>query len=126
MISSVLDEDIGKIMEYRNLMKNPKYRLLYRKSYAKEIDQLAQVITGLVEGTSTICFVQNTDVPIDRWRGVTYGKVVVDYRPEKSNPYQTRLTVGGYRAKYPGDCGTPTVDLTTAKIILNSIVSTLN
>ena len=87
MISSVLDEDIGKIMEYRNLTKNPKYRLLYRKSYAKEIDQLAQVITGLVEGTSTICFVQNTDVPVDRWRGVTYGKVVVDYRPEKSNPY---------------------------------------
>ena len=57
---------------------------------------------------------------------VTYGRVVVDYRPEKTNPYQTRLTVGGDRVNYPGDCGTHTVDLTTVKILLNRIVSTIN
>ena len=30
------------------------------------------------------------------------------------------------RVNYPGDCGTPTVDLTPVKILFNSIVSKLN
>ena len=71
-------------------------------------------------------FIDKTTVPANRWRDVTYGRVLVEYRPENTNPYSTRLTVGGYRVKYPGDCGTPTVDFTTVKILLSSIVSTLN
>ena len=35
MISAVLNEDTIKLMEYRKLMWKPKYRQLYRKSYAK-------------------------------------------------------------------------------------------
>ena len=70
--------------------------------------------------------IEKKDIPVYRWRVVTYGRVVVDYRPEKSDPYYTRLTMGGYRVNYPGDCGTPTVVLTTVKLLLNSIVSTLN
>ena len=35
MLSAVLDEDTGELVEYRKLMKNPKYRPLYRDSYAK-------------------------------------------------------------------------------------------
>ena len=48
MLSTVLDEDTGKLMEYWNLMENPKYRNLYRNSYAKEIGQLSQEMSGLV------------------------------------------------------------------------------
>ena len=40
------------------------------------------------------------------------------------SPYQTRLTVGGNLIAYPRDCGTPTVDLLTVKLLLNSVVST--
>ena len=57
---------------------------------------------------------------------MTYGRVVVDYRPENNNPYQTRLAVGGDRVKYPVYCGTPTLYLTMVNILLNSIVLTLN
>ena len=57
---------------------------------------------------------------------MAYGRVMVDYRPEKTDPYRTRITVGRDRVKYPGYCGTPTVDLTTVNILLNSIVLTLN
>ena len=35
MLSSVLDKDTGEFMEYRKLMRNPKYRPLYRNSYVK-------------------------------------------------------------------------------------------
>ena len=58
---------------------------------------------GLVEGTNTMFFIDKQDIPVDRWKDVTYGIVVVDYRPDKSNPYYTRLTVGGDRVNYPGD-----------------------
>ena len=51
---------------------------------------------------------------------------MVEYRPDKSNPYQTRLTVGDDRFKRPGDCSTPTVSSTTVKLLLNRIVSTIN
>ena len=36
---------------------------------------------GLVEGTRTMFFIDKTDVPSNRWRDVTYGRVVVDYIP---------------------------------------------
>ena len=124
MISAVLDEDTGELMEYRDLMKKPKYRKLYAKLYTKELGRLAQGMPGQVEGTNTIFFIPKKDVPLDRWRGVTYGRVVVNYRPKKDDPYRTRLTVGGDRLHYPGDCGTPTVDLLTVKLLLNSVIST--
>ena len=41
MLSAVLDEDMGKLIEYIKIMKNSKYRPLYRDSYAKEIGRLA-------------------------------------------------------------------------------------
>ena len=63
-------------------------------------------------------------MPSDRWKDVTYGKIVVNYRPEKEYPYRVRLTVDGDRLTCPWDCSTPTVDMVTVKLILNSIVST--
>ena len=62
-------------------------------------------------------------MPTERWKDVTYGCVVVNYRPEKSDPYRTLLTFGGNLIMYPSDCGTPTVDLLTVKLLLNSIIS---
>ena len=86
MLSAVLDEDTGELMEYRKLMKNPKYRPLYQNSYAKEIGRLAQGIPGLVEGTNTMFFIEKTAVPVGRWRDVTYGQIGVDYRTDKTYP----------------------------------------
>ena len=45
-------------------------------------------------------------------------------RPEKEDPNRVRVTVGGNRINYPGDCGTPTADLLTVKLLLNSVIST--
>jgi hypothetical protein len=35
-----------------------------------------------------------------------------------------QLTVGGNHINYPGNCGTPTVDMVTVKLHLNSVIST--
>jgi hypothetical protein len=71
-----------------------------------------------------IVFIGQDDVPINQQKDITYGRVCVNYHPEKANPNCTHLTVGGNCITYPGDCGTPTVDMVTVEIHLNSIIST--
>ena len=63
-------------------------------------------------------------VPSDRRKDVTYGRIIVTYRLEKEVPYRFRLTVGGDRLTCLWDCSTPTVDMLTVKLLLNSILST--
>ena len=55
---------------------------------------------------------------------VTYARVVVDFRPQKDEPKQVRITVGGNLIKYPGELTTRTADLTTSNILWNSVIST--
>ena len=78
------------------------------------------------EGTNTLFFIDKSSVPVDRWRDITYGRVVVNYIPEKDNPCRVRLCIGGDRIHFPWGCGTPTVDMLTFKILMNSIVLTPN
>ena len=52
--------------------------------------------------------------------------MVCDIRPHKAEKHRVRLTVGGDQIDYPGEVSTPTSDLTTAKILINSILSTPN
>ena len=42
-------------------------------------------------------FINKNSMPSDRWKDVTYGKIIVNYRPEKEDPYRVRLRVGGDR-----------------------------
>jgi hypothetical protein len=79
---------------------------------------------GRVDGTNTIFFIHKNEIPLDRRKDVTYDRIVCTVRPEKDDPNRTRLTVGGNLINYPGDCGTPTADLLTVKLLLNSVVST--
>ena len=55
---------------------------------------------------------------------MTYGRIVVDYRPQKTDPNCTCLTVGSYLIEFPSDVSTPTEYLTTAKLVTNSTIST--
>ena len=80
-------------MEYRQVMKCPKYQKLYAKSYSKELGRLAQGIPVVVKGTNTIFFINKTGVSVERCKDATYGRVVVNYRPEKGDPYRTHLAV---------------------------------
>ena len=83
VINAVLDEYTGELIEYHRLMKNPKYLQLYRNSYAKELGRPPQGMPGLANGTNAIFFIPKKEVSVDRWHNVTYGHIVVNYRPEK-------------------------------------------
>ena len=107
-------------------MKNPKYCRLYETAYSKEMGRLAQEIPGQAEVTDTLFFIDKSSVLVYRWRDINYGRVVVTYRPEKYDPYIFQLCVGGDIIHFLWDCGTPTVDMITVKLLLNIIVSTPN
>jgi hypothetical protein len=57
-------------------------------------------------------------------RKATYGSFVVDIKEQKEERESTILTVGGDKIEYPGDKSTRTAGLTTAKILINSVIST--
>ena len=96
-------------------------------SYRNEIGRLAQGMPGRNTGTNTIVFIKKNQVPQDRAKDATYGLITCLVRPEKiDEPNRTRLVAGGDRVHYPGDSGTPTADLLTVKLLLNSIISTPN
>ena len=124
ILNAVLYEDTGKLMEYRHLIKIPKYCQLYGTSYRKELGWISQVMTGLFEGTDTIFFIDKANVPTSCSSNVTYVFIVVNYRLVKSDPYRMRLTISGNQVNYPHDCGTPTYNILTVKFLLNSVFST--
>jgi uncharacterized protein YaaQ len=120
----VLDYETGKLLEYRQLLKHPKYSKAWSTSAANEFGRLAQGVGGRVKGTNTIFFIKFEEIPLDRRRDVTYINFVCNVRTEKSEPNRTRATAGGNLINYPEDVGTPTANLLLVKILLNSVIST--
>ena len=81
--NAVLDAETGELLEYRHLIKHPKYRQIWGVSYGNEIGRLAQGMPGRVIGTNTIFFIDKSQIPQDRWTDITYGRVVCDIRNRK-------------------------------------------
>ncbi len=74
----------------------------------------------------TIVFICRKDIPHNRKHDATYAQVCVNYSPEKEAPNCTQVTVGGNLLHNPGNCSTPTIDMITVKLHLNSIISRKN
>ena len=121
---AIFDEESGQMLKYRKLITHPKYKEAWTHSSANEFGRLAQGVGTRINGTNTIFFIGKHEVPADRRRDITYGKFVCEYKPNKTEKERTRFTVGGDKINYPGDCATPTGDLTLFKTMLNSVVST--
>ena len=73
--------------------------------------------------TDTFHVIRYEDIPIDRRKGISFSKIVCTFRPEKSDPNRTRITIAGQNITYPGDVGTKTASLKLIKLLLNSILS---
>ncbi len=50
-------------------------------------------------------FIALDKIPMHRRRNITYGRICANFRPEKTDPNRSRLTIGGDRLNVPGDCG---------------------
>ena len=79
---------------------------------------------GVTTAQTCYFFIDKGKVPPDRWWDITQGKIVCTLQPQKVDVNRTRLTMGGDRINMYMDCGTPTANLLTVKLLFNSIVST--
>jgi len=121
---AVMDKETGQLLNYQQLIRNPKYEKDWNTLAANKFGQLAQGVGSRIKGTNTIKFIQKRDVPRERFKDVTYGQFVCTVRPEKSEKNCTRFTIGGNHINYPGKVATPTAYLLVAKILFNSTIST--
>ena len=120
--NAVLDPKTGANLSYRQLLNGPNAKT-WIEGCANEIGRLAQGRANTsITGTNTIHFIKHTDLPPGR--KATYVRIVVDIRPQKAEPHRVRYTVGGNLIEYSGNVSTPTADITTAKLVINSVLST--
>jgi hypothetical protein len=110
-------------MEYTALMKDPNLQPLWKRGFGNEAGRLFQGIRD-IPGTDTCFFVELTN--IRKNRKITYGKIVCDYKPHKTEKERVRLTVSGDKLDYSGHVRTYTTDITTFKILINSTLYTEN
>ena len=87
----------------------------------RELGRLSQGYMK-TNGTNTIFFIPKQKVPAGR--AVTYFTIVCNRKPHKADKEQVRLCAGGDRLPYDGEVRTPTADLTTVKVHINSTIST--
>ena len=116
------------ITSYRKLMNDPATAETWQTAFGKDFGCMAQgdSKTGQ-KGTNSMFVMTHNEIPnIPSDRVVTYAKVVVDYRPQKEDPNRIRITAGGNLITYPGELYTRTADLTTSKLLWNSVLSTPN
>ena len=115
-LNAVTDPITGKSQEYRHLINDPDTRKVWDPAMARKVDNLVD--------TQTIKFIPKASIP--KTRKTAYIRIVIDIHPNKAIHKRVRLTIGGDQIDYPGEVTTQTVDLTTTKIHLNSVVSTPN
>ena len=124
-VNAVLDQETGELLEYRHLIKHPKHKKDWGYSFGNEIGRLEQGMPGQSKGTNTIIFIRKNEVPKDHWKDTAHARIICNVRQQKQEVNRTRLTYDGGNLVIPGvDLGTPTADLLTVKLLLNSVVYT--
>jgi hypothetical protein len=113
--NAVICPETGKSLKHQELITKLRYKMKWMRSTANEINRLYN--------TNIIRFIRRSNIP--KGRKVTYGSFAVDIKDHKEEKERTRLTVGGDQIEYPGNKSTRTAGLTTAKILINSVISTL-
>jgi hypothetical protein len=119
---AVIDPNMGKSQNYRQLMQGPDANV-WIQGCTNEMGRLLLGIDPSSDtGTDTIRFIGHEEVPAGKTP--TYLSIVVDIRPQKEEMHRVRFTCGGDKIIYAGNVSTPTANLSTIKIHLNSTIST--
>ena len=121
---SIWDDELHKWMAYRDLIKHPKpaIRERWRKAGVNEFARLAQGYED-TEGLDVVRFIARRAMPAGK--KATYARYVVDYRPEKDEPWRLRITCGGDKLEYYGETTTHSASMETIKCQLNNIISSI-
>jgi hypothetical protein len=122
MNNAVINQYTGASLEYRQPIQYETTFPVWNKAAAHEFGRLAQGVGGRIEGSNTIFFIPRQAVP--KGKIVTYGRFVVEIRPNKTETHRVRLAVGGNLIQYPGNVSTRSADLTTSICLWNRTIFT--
>jgi hypothetical protein len=78
--SSILDDKMGNLLKYGQLLKNPKYKDMRSQSFSKENCQI-------VTTTETIAFHPKPEIPQVGRIDIPYSRIVCTYGSQKKDPY---------------------------------------
>jgi hypothetical protein len=76
LVSAVINEPTGDSLEYRQLIKHPKYKEIWSKSYANELGRLTNGIRDK-PGTNTMTYIRKSEILKDRLKHIAFSKIVV-------------------------------------------------
>jgi hypothetical protein len=114
------------ISSYKWPMNNPATAKMWLTAFGKDFGGMVQGDnkTGQ-KGTNSIFVMTHDDIAqIPKNQTLIYARVVVDFCPQKSDPHHICITPGGNLINYLGELSTRTADLTTSKLMWNSVLST--
>jgi hypothetical protein len=118
---------MGEFMSsYKRLIYDLATTEIWQTAFGKDFGGMApgDDKTGQ-KGTNSIFVMSHKAIrAIPKKQTVTYACVVVDYRPQKTDPHRICITAGGNLINYPGELSTRTADLTMSKLMWNSVIST--
>jgi hypothetical protein len=122
MDNAVINQDNCASLEYHHRIQDETTFPIWKHAAANEFGRLDQGVGVIIEGSNTIFFIPRQSVP--KGEIMTYGRFVVDIRPNKTETHRVRLTVSGNLIKYSVDVSTRSTDLTTSKFLWNRTIST--
>jgi hypothetical protein len=115
------------ITSCKRLMHDPAEAEIWQTAFGKDFGGMAQGDEKTSQKGMNSIFVM-THAKIKQAYAdkvaFTYAKIVVDFRPQKEDQYRIRITAGGNLLTYWGNVSTRTADLSTSKLLWNSVLST--
>ncbi len=113
------------ISSYKRLMNDPATAEVWMTAFGKDFGGMSQGDNKMGQkGTNAMLVVLPSNVPnIPKDRVIMYARVVVYHCPQKADPNRIRITAGENLINYPGKLTTRTANITTAKLLWNSMLS---
>jgi hypothetical protein len=98
-------------------MDDPALKDLWVPAMSMEVHCLAQGKEGVMVGTNTIFYLTYAEIrQIPKDCTVTYARIVINHHPQKDEPNQVWITVGGNLIDYPYELTTCTAIMVSEKI----------
>jgi len=108
-------------------MNDPETAEVWQTAFGKDFGGMAQGDNKTGQKWMNSVFVMThkeidiAKAAVHKW---TYVQIVFDYQPQKEDPNRIRIAVGGNLITYQGNTSTRTANLTTSKLLWNSVLST--